>query len=307
MSKLGGGIAERAAEDFTSPLTKDVGCHLERILRLGDKTPPPLSGSDSVVRYHGNPRMQLADAVVMVTGGTGGLGSRICHAFASQGARVAVVYHSRTDVARDLAHELSKKAGASDSLAIQSDVTRAEQVAELVDRVVQHWGRIDVLVNNAAFNQGVPFQNLDALTPELWQTIMSFNATGPFLTARAVAPLMRRQGCGRIVNIGSVSGYKPGGSSIAYAVSKAALAHLTRCLALALAPEVLVNCVAPGLMEGTVMTERMLPEQRERGRAEAVLNRTVDKDDVADQVVTLARSDSTTGQNVIIDAGRFFH
>jgi 3-oxoacyl-[acyl-carrier protein] reductase len=136
---------------------------------------------------------------------------------------------------------------------------------------------------------------------------MDFNSTAPFLMARAVAPVMRRQGCGRIVNIGSVSGYKPGGSSIAYAVSKAALAHLTRCLALALAPEVLVNCVAPGLMEGTVMTERMLPEQRERGRAESVLGRTVDKDDVANQVVTLARSDSTTGQNVIIDAGRFFH
>jgi 3-oxoacyl-[acyl-carrier protein] reductase len=125
--------------------------------------------------------------------------------------------------------------------------------------------------------------------------------------ARAVAPVMRRQGSGRIINIGSVSGYKPGGSSIAYSVSKAALAHLTRCLALALAPEVLVNCVAPGLMEGTVMTERMLPEQRARGLSEAVLGRTVDKDDVAAQVVTLAASDSTTGQNVVIDAGRFFH
>lgn len=90
-------------------------------------------------------------------------------------------------------------------------------------------------------------------------------------------------------------------------MSKAALAHLTRCLALALAPEILVNCVAPGLMEGTVMTERMLPEQVQRGRDEAVLRRSVDKEDVALQVVTLARSDSTTGQNVIIDAGRFFH
>ena len=250
--------------------------------------------------------MQLADAVVVVTGGTGGLGSRICRAFAAEGARVAVVYHSRPDVAQQLVSEL-RGAGASDSVAIQSDVSRVDRIDELVSSVVERWGRLDVLVNNAAFNQGVPFQNLDALTPELWQKIMDFNATGPFLMARAVAPVMRRQGCGRIINIGSVSGYKPGGSSIAYAVSKAALAHLTRCLALALAPEVLVNCVAPGLMEGTVMTERMLPEQRERGRAESVLGRTVDKDDVANQVVTLARSDSTTGQNVIIDAGRFFH
>lgn len=250
--------------------------------------------------------MRLSDAVVVVTGGTGGLGSRICHAFAAERSRVVVVYHSRPDAAESLVADLLS-VGANAALAVRSDVTQPAQISELVDGVVQNWGRLDVLVNNAAFNQGVPFQNLDALTPELWQTILDFNATAPFLLARAVAPVMRRQGHGRIVNIGSVSGYKPGGSSIAYAVSKAALAHLTRCLALALAPEVLVNCVAPGLMEGTVMTERMLPEQRERGRAESVLGRTVDKDDVANQVVTLARSESTTGQNVIIDAGRFFH
>jgi len=250
--------------------------------------------------------MQLADAVVVVTGGSGDLGSRICHAFARHGARVVVVYHSRTEVAQTLTHELLD-AGANKAMALQSDITQPQHIAELVERVTREWGRIDVLVNNAAFNQGVPFQDLHALTPELWHTILDFNATGPFLMARAVAPVMRRQASGRIINIGSVSGYKPGGSSIAYSVSKAALAHLTRCLALALAPEVLVNCVAPGLMEGTRMTDRMLPEQRERGRAESVLGRTVDKDDVAEQVVTLARSDSTTGQNVIIDAGRFFH
>jgi NAD(P)-dependent dehydrogenase (short-subunit alcohol dehydrogenase family) len=250
--------------------------------------------------------VQLREAVVLVTGGTGGLGSRICQAFAASGARVGVVYLNRDSAAEDLTREL-RSAGACDSLAFKADVTQDVQVAEVVERVLHAWGRIDVVVNNAAFNQGVPFNDLDALTPDIWNRILQANATAPYLMARAVAPVMRRQHAGRIVNIGSVSGYKPGGSSIAYSVSKAALAHLTRCLALALAPDVLVNCVAPGLMEGTVMTDRMLPEQVARGRAEAVLGRTVHKDDVADQVVTLARSDSTTGQNVIIDAGRFFH
>lgn len=250
--------------------------------------------------------MQLTDAVVLVTGGTGGLGSRICHAFAAQGARVGVIYLNRDAVADELATALLS-AGASASLALRADITDSEAIASLVDRVVTTWGRIDVLVNNAAFNQAVPYPDLDALTPEIWDTILHANATGPFLMARAVAPFMRRQGNGRIVNIGSVSGYQPGGSSIAYAVSKAALAHLTRCLAVALAPEVLVNCVAPGLMQGTQMTERMLPAQREKAAQESVLHRSVDKDDVAAQVVTLARSDSTTGQNVVIDAGRFFH
>ncbi len=250
--------------------------------------------------------MQLNDAVVLVTGGTGGLGSRICHAFAAQGARVGVIYLNRDALAEELASSLLG-AGASGSLALRADITRADQIAGLVDRVLGTWGRIDVLVNNAAFNQAVPYPDLDALTPEIWEKILHANATGPFLLARAVAPTMRRQGSGRIVNIGSVSGYQPGGSSIAYAVSKAALAHLTRCLAVALAPEVLVNCVAPGLMQGTQMTERMLPAQREKAAQESVLHRSVDKDDVAHQVVTLARSDSTTGQNVIVDAGRFFH
>jgi 3-oxoacyl-[acyl-carrier protein] reductase len=244
--------------------------------------------------------------VVVVTGGTGGLGARICHAFAQRGARIGIVYLNRTDVAEDLARELIAH-GAPDARTFKADVTDAVAIATLVDDVVQTWGRLDVLVANAAFNKGVPFADLDALTPDLWEQILHANASGPFLLARAVAPVMRKQGSGRIVNVGSVSGYKPGGSSIAYAVSKAALAHLTRCLALALAPDVLVNCVAPGLMEGTQMTERMLPAQRQKSAEEAVLRRTVDKDDVAEQVVTIARSDSTTGQNVIIDAGRFFH
>lgn len=250
--------------------------------------------------------VQLAEAVVLVTGGTGGLGSRICHAFAREHARLALVYHSRDHAAASLVRELCE-AGAADARAFKSDVTDAAAIQQLVADVHTAFGRIDVLVCNAAYNLGVPFANLDALTPEIWQTILHANASGPFLMARAVTPIMREQRGGRIVNIGSVSGYKPGGSSIAYSVSKAALAHLTRCLALALAPEILVNCVAPGLMEGTVITERMLPEQVQRGRDEAVLRRTVDKEDVAQQVVTLARSDSTTGQNVIIDAGRFFH
>ena len=250
--------------------------------------------------------MQLANAVVVVTGGTGGLGSRICHAFAREHARIAVVYRARDDAAEKLVDELCS-AGAADARGFKSDVTDAAAIDALVREVREAWERIDVLVCNAAYNQGVPFTDLAALTPEIWDRILHANASGPFLLARAIGPLMRAQGSGRIVNIGSVSGYKPGGSSIAYSVSKAALAHLTRCLALALAPEVLVNCVAPGLLEGTAMTERMLPEQVARGRAEAVLGRTVDKDDVAQQAVTLARSDSTTGQNVIIDAGRFFH
>jgi 3-oxoacyl-[acyl-carrier protein] reductase len=250
--------------------------------------------------------VDLADASVVVTGGTGGLGSRICHAFARHGARVAVVYLARHDAARALVEEL-RAAGAPDALAVQADVTQPEPVAAMVAQVIQAWGRLDVLVNDAAMNQPVAFADLDRLTLDLWQNILHTNVTGPFLCIKAVAPIMRQQARGRIVNVGSVAGFHPGGSSIAYAVSKAALAHLTRCMAVALAPHVLVNGVAPGLMEGTRMTANLDPAQVRSSLAGALLKRAVDKDDVAEQVVTFARTDSATGQHVVLDAGRFFH
>ena len=246
--------------------------------------------------------MELNGAAVVVTGGTGGLGSEICRAFAQAGSRVAVVYLERRAAAEALAEELLA-AGAAASLAVQADVTRPEPIAAMVERVVGAWGRVDVLINNAAYNQSVPFTDLEGLTLELWEKILHANTTGPYLCSRAVGPIMKRQGNGRIVNVGSIAGFQPSGSSIAYAVSKAALAHLTRCLAVALAPEVLVNGVAPGLMEGTRMTERLRPEQIARSSAEAVLGRLVDKRDVAEQVVMFARPDSTTGQNLVIDSG----
>jgi 3-oxoacyl-[acyl-carrier protein] reductase len=250
--------------------------------------------------------MDLAGAVVVITGGTGGLGSRICHAFARAGSRVAVVCLERTAVAEALASELVGS-GAAASIAVQADVTEPGPIAALVERVVQEWGRLDVLVNNAAFNHYVAYKDLDGLTLELWEKMQRANVTGPWLCSKAVAPVMQRGGRGAIINVGSVAGFSAGGSSIAYAVSKAALAHLTHCLASALAPEVTVNGVAPGLMEGTRITERLHPDLIARSTAEAMLKRPVDKDDVAEQIVAFARSNSTTGQNVIIDSGRIGH
>jgi 3-oxoacyl-[acyl-carrier protein] reductase len=250
--------------------------------------------------------MEIAGRVVVVTGGTGGLGSRICHAFARQGARVAVVYLERTALAEALVEEL-RAAGAAEARAFQADVTQPEQIASLVERVTGAWGSLDVLINNAAFNESVRYKDLDGLTQELWEKILYCNLTAPFLMCKAVAPVMKAQGRGRIVNVESIAGFFPGGSSIAYAVSKAGLAHLTRCMAVALAPEVLVNGVAPGLMAGTRMTEKLLPDLIERSSSEALLGKPADKDDVADQVVTFVRSETTTGQNLLIDSGRFFH
>jgi 3-oxoacyl-[acyl-carrier protein] reductase len=105
------------------------------------------------------------------------------------------------------------------------------------------------------------------------------------------------------VNIASVAGLFPGGSSIAYAASKAALIHLTRCLAVALAPDVTVNCIAPGLVEGTRMAQRLPQEMAQLARRLAVLGRTASAEDIAQQVVTFCRAESVTGQVLVVDGG----
>ncbi|RAI57797.1 SDR family NAD(P)-dependent oxidoreductase [Roseicella frigidaeris] len=250
--------------------------------------------------------MELKGAVAVVTGGNGGLGQRICHALARAGASIAVVYAESRAEAEAVAGELAAQYGI-EAAAHRCDVTDEASVAALVEAVMRRHGRIDLLVNDAAYNKSVPFADLDGLTIELWERIMAVNLTGPMRLIKAVAPVMKAQGRGRIVNIASVAGLGPQGSSIAYAVSKAGLIHLTRCMAVALAPEVLVNCVAPGLLEGTRATANLSPAQIERSASGALLKKAADKDDCAEMVVTMARSETMTGQTVVIDAGRVFH
>ena len=249
--------------------------------------------------------MELKGAVALVTGCTGGLGQRICRAFAEQGTEVAGVYVQSKDQAESLAREWS--ALGPRCLAFQADVNEQPEIARLVERVMEAYGRIDVLVNNAAYNQMVPFKDLDGLTMEIWDHILLANLTSPFMCVKAVAPIMQRQKRGRIVNIASIAGVAAMGSSIAYAVSKAALIHLTRCLAVALGPDVAVNAVAPGTMLGTRMTARLDPALIERTTKAAALQKPVERDDVARQIVEFCRSDSTTGQVLVVDSGFVFH
>jgi 3-oxoacyl-[acyl-carrier protein] reductase len=250
--------------------------------------------------------VDLKGAVALVTGGNGGLGQRICHALAREGAHIAVVYAQSRDQAEGVARELASRHRV-DAAAFACDITDGVAVETLVAGVAKRFGRLDILVNDAAYNKAVPFHDLDGLTDQVWDRIMAVNLTGPMRLAKAVAPAMKAQGRGRIVNIASVAGLGPQGSSIAYAVSKAGLIHLTRCLAVALAPETLVNCVAPGLLEGTRATANLRPEQVERSASGSLLKKAADKDDCADMVVTMCRTETMTGQTVVIDSGRVFH
>ncbi len=250
--------------------------------------------------------MDLKGAVALVTGGNGGLGQRICHKLAEEGAHIAVMYAKSREQAEGVAAELRSNYQVN-AQAFACDITDGTAVDRLISEVTKSFGRLDILINDAAYNIAIPFSDLDSLSMEVWDRIMATNLTGPMRLTKAVGPIMKAQGRGRIVNISSVAGLSPTGSSIAYAVSKAGLIHLTKCMAVALAPETLVNCVAPGLLEGTRATANLRSEQIERSASSSLLKKAADKDDCADMVVTMCRTETMTGQTVVIDSGRIFH
>jgi 3-oxoacyl-[acyl-carrier protein] reductase len=189
------------------------------------------------------------------------------------------------------------------ALAVQLDQRDPVAIETATKRVARELGRVDILVNNAAWNIGIPFRDLDALTADIWDRLLETNLRGPYLLGRALAPQLKAHGAGRIVNIASVGGLYPASSSMAYSASKAALIHLTRCLAVALAPDVTVNCIAPGLVEGTRMAQRLPKETADAVRNQVVLGRTSSIQDIAEQVVAFCRADSITGQVLVIDGG----
>ena len=249
--------------------------------------------------------MELSGRVALVTGGSGDLGTAICRALARRKVDVAVGYVEQRERADRVVAEVQGMGGRAMAFQLdQSDVTSADPV---VASVVEHFGRLDVLVNNAAWNIGIPFTDLETLDADIWDRMYATNLRGPYLLARAAARTMRTHGEGRIVNIASIGGLYPASSSIAYSATKAGLIHLTRCLAVALAPGILVNCVAPGLIEGTRIAGRLPEAVRESALQRAVLRRGTSAEDVADQVVAFCATESTTGQVLAVDAGFVFH
>jgi 3-oxoacyl-[acyl-carrier protein] reductase len=249
--------------------------------------------------------MKLEGKTVIVTGGTGGLGWRICKKLADSKMKIVLVYLSSKEKADGYVSELKKDG--TDAIALRADVTTDEGVNAMKECALSHFGAIDALVLDAAYNQFVKFDDVEALEPEIWNKIMLCNLTAPFLAIRVIGAEMRRRGGGRIVTISSGAGFSPGGSSVAYCVSKAGVIHLTHCMAVALAPTVLVNGVAPGIMEGTRMTERLEPSHRERAFATTLNKKGANKDDVADAVRFFIETDSATGQNLVVDGGKTFH
>ena len=249
--------------------------------------------------------MELSNRVALVTGGGSGLGLATTKTLAESGADVCVSYRDNKDRAVSACDKV--KAMGRRAALVELDQSDPASIEAAIESVIEQLGQIDILVNNAATNIPVPFPDLEALTPEIWDQLFNTNLRGPFLLARAAAPHLRQSDAGRIVNVGAMIGLMPAGSSIAQSVNKAGMIHLTRCLAVALAPGVTVNCVAPGLMEGTQMSGRVPPETVNAMRERSLLKRNTSIQDVADQVVQFCRAESVTGQVLVIDGGIHFH
>ena len=245
--------------------------------------------------------MKLAGKVAMVTGASGDIGGAIARRLGAAGAHVIVTYVGQAEFAATTAADIEASGGTAATM--QLDQRDPAAIEACMAAVTADPGRLDILVNNAGWNIGIPFPDLEALTPDLWDRVLETNLRAPFLLARAGAAMLKADGGGHIVNISSAGGITPGGSSIAYSSSKAGLNHLTHCLAVAMAPDVAVNCIAPGLVEGTRMAKRLPEAVAEAARQQAVLGRVGHLEDIAEQAYTYVTSTSVTGQVAVIDGG----
>jgi 3-oxoacyl-[acyl-carrier protein] reductase len=248
---------------------------------------------------------QLTGKIAVVTGAAVGIGRAIAVAYGREGAKVVVNY-SRSRNEADETAALVKKAG-GEPLVVQADVSQDAQARAMVDKTLDAFGRIDLLVNNAGITAFVDFADLDGLTDDVWDRLYQVNVKGTFFCCRAVAAPMKKQGRGRIINLASVAGLSPMGSSIAYCCSKAAVVQLSKCLAKTLGPEIQVNVIAPGFIAETRWNvgRPNLDATVAKVAQGAPLKRVGAPEDIADAALFLAtRGDFMTGDVMVVDGGR---
>jgi 3-oxoacyl-[acyl-carrier protein] reductase len=248
--------------------------------------------------------MRLENQVAVVTGGVSGIGKATSLALVREGAAVAVNYSKSEADAKTTARELQDAGGRF--LLVKADVSDEAAVRTMLDRVMAEFGRIDLLVNNAATTTSESFLELDAST---WDHVMAVNLRGPFLCTKHFGRTMLARGSGSIVNISSRAGFVPEGSSVPYSVSKAGLMMLTKCSASALAPSVRVNAVAPGFTMTPWHSKHAVDVDRltQSKVAQIPLQRPGQPDDIASAVVFLASDEASfiTGQTLLVDGGLF--
>lgn len=235
--------------------------------------------------------------VALVTGSTSGIGEAVVRRLVAAGHRVVVNSVTSVDAGRALVAEL----GADETHYVQGDIAVLEDAQRLIRETLERFGRLDVLVNNAGTTQVIPHGDLESATPEVFRRLFDVNVIGAWQLTVAAMPHLRASGAGCVVNVSSLAGVRPTGSSIPYAVSKAALNHLTRLLANVVGPDVRVNAVAPGLVDTPWTADWSVI--RSFVHATAPLQRSAQPDDVAELVMTLVRATYVTGEIWVVDGG----
>ncbi|URJ47983.1 SDR family NAD(P)-dependent oxidoreductase [Paenibacillus polymyxa] len=244
--------------------------------------------------------MDLHQKVALVTGGGTGIGRAVCMALADRKATVVVNYSRSKKDAEETVRMILEKGGRA--IALQADVSRDQEVRIMVDQIVQQFGTIDILVNNASITHHIPMDDLEAATEEVWDDLFDVNVKGMFYCARAVAPFMKRSKQGAIVNLGSIAGQTGLGSSLPYAVSKAAVHGLTKSLARALAPDIRVNCIVPGAVATRWWAGR--EEQMKQLFPHLLLQRISTPEDIASMICSALEQEAMTGQIITVDSGQ---
>ncbi len=250
---------------------------------------------------------RAAGKTAIVTGSAAGIGAATAERLAERGVRVVINYSKSAGDAEAVAARC--RAHGTDVLLVQADVTDDAACRRMAQAALEAWGRIDILVNNAGGTKFVDHKDLDGLTADDFAWINQINVVAPFQMIRAVAPAMRAQGRGSVVNVSSIAGVMGIGSSVAYAASKGALNTMTLSLARALAPEIRVNAVCPGFV-GTRWFKDRLGEDGYEAMVKSVEERTPLRqagtpDGVADAILFLALegADWITGETLMTDAG----
>jgi len=253
--------------------------------------------------------LELKGKAAVVTGASSddGIGSECAKILASRGCNVVVNYATNKAGGEKIA-EACRAAGA-DAIAVQGDVSKNQDCERLVKACIDKWGRLDVLINNAATTKPIPHKRMDLLDAAEFERIFAVNVIGTYQMTRAAAPHLRATGDAAIVNISSVGAMRAGGSSMAYTASKAAINNLTLSTARALAPEVRVNALCPGGMLGAwtrkILTEEQYQERLAQAKTQYPLKRGIWPVDVAVAALFLVEGATTmTGEAIRMDCGQ---
>jgi NAD(P)-dependent dehydrogenase (short-subunit alcohol dehydrogenase family) len=237
--------------------------------------------------------------VALVTGSTSGIGAAIARRLSREG--YAIVLHSRSSAA--VGYAMAAELG--QAVYVQADLADDADRIRLVREAIARWGRLDILVNNAGISRVIPHADLMAASPADWHAMHEVNVVAPFrLIAEAEIALRDAAKRGRpacVINVSSHAGVRPKGASIPYAASKAALNHMTRLLAVSLAPDIRVNAVAPGLVDTPLTADWTAAQTLWRERSP--MRRAAQPEDIAQVVALLAASDYLTGEILLSDGG----